>query len=135
MQGILNDAQNKLTNLDGQDVINEGVNRAVQGYALNTYFGFVYDGVLKTQEEVDAYTKLQGVRTDLQIGDAKYKDLNGDGRISVTDDEGNLADAIPYGDNAPRYSYSFNAGLRYKGFDFSLFLQGVAKRTIYYTDQ
>lgn len=135
LQGILNDAQNKLTNLDGQDVINEGVNRAVQGYALNTYFGFVYDGILKTQEEVDAYTKLQGVRTDLQIGDAKYKDLNGDGRISVTDDEGSLADAIPYGDNAPRYSYSFNAGLGYKGFDFSLFLQGVAKRTIYYTDQ
>ncbi|PXX22861.1 TonB-dependent receptor [Arenibacter sp. ARW7G5Y1] len=134
--GILSDATDKLTNLDGDDLKVLGRNFATEGYALNTYLGYVYDGVLETQAEVDAYKTLGGnVRSDLNIGDAKYRDLNGDGEISILDGDGNLADVIDYGSLAPRYSYALTGALDYKGFDFSFFLQGVAKRTLFYSDE
>ena len=110
-------------------------NFAREGYALNTYFGYKFDGIIQTQEELDAYKQLEGVPSNLEIGDARYRDLNGDGRISLVDDDGNDADIVNLGDNAPRYSYALNASVAYRGFDLSIFLQGVAQRTIFYTDQ
>lgn len=135
LTGMLSDAQNTLVDLDGRNAVGLGLNGIREGYPLNTYFGYVYDGVLETEEELQAYKQLEGVPADLQIGDARYRDLNGDGIISVLDANGNDADIISYGDNAPRYSYGFRTDMSFKGFDFSLFLQGVAERTIFYTDQ
>ncbi|MCG8386490.1 MAG: TonB-dependent receptor [Cytophagales bacterium] len=133
--GILSDNQNTLTNLDGRDQVGLGLNSTREGYALNTYFGYEFDGIIQTQEELDAYKQLEGVPSNLEIGDARYRDLNGDGRISLVDDDGNDADIVNLGDNAPRYSYALNASVAYRGFDLSIFLQGVAQRTIFYTDQ
>lgn len=69
-------------------------------------------------------------------GDMKYKDLNGDGVIdngsNTLDDHGDM-DVI--GNSTPRYEYSFRADLGFKGFDFSLFLQGIGKREIVGTGQ
>ncbi|WP_168796350.1 SusC/RagA family TonB-linked outer membrane protein [Flagellimonas onchidii] len=132
--GILSDSQNTLTNLDGNNTVRIGLNGNREGYSQNTWFGYVWDGILTTQDEVDAYKELDGVPGNLEIGDARYKDLNGDGRISTVDEDGNDADIVSYGTNAPRYQYSFNLGASYKGFDLSVFMQGVAERTIFYTD-
>lgn len=65
-------------------------------------------------------------------GDVKFKDLNGDGIIdngsaSLTD-HGDL-DRI--GNTNPRYEYGFRIGADYKGFDFSVFFQGVGSRQIW----
>lgn len=49
-----------------------------------------------------------------------YKDQNGDGVI-------NSLDRVYLGSDIPRYTYGFNLGASYKGFDFSALLQGVAK--------
>lgn len=133
--GILSDNQNKLINLNGRDQVNLGNNFSREGYALNTYFGYMYDGVIESQDELDEYKQLEGVPSNLDIGDAKYKDLNNDGRISIVDEEGNDADIVTYGDNSPRYSYALNTNVSYKGFDLGVFVQGVAQRTVYYTDQ
>ncbi|WP_209332220.1 SusC/RagA family TonB-linked outer membrane protein [Lunatimonas salinarum] len=133
--GMLSDAQNTLVDLDGRNAVGLGLNGIREGYPLNTYFGYVYDGVMQNEEELQAYRQLEGVPADLQVGDARYRDLNGDGIISVLDANGDDADIISYGDNAPRYSYGFRTDLSFKGFDFSVFLQGVAERTIFYTDQ
>ena len=65
-------------------------------------------------------------------GDIKYKDVDGDGCLSrgtrTTDNHGDL---VVIGNETPRYEYSFRIGADWKGFDLSLFFQGVGKREIW----
>lgn len=65
-------------------------------------------------------------------GDFKYKDLNGDGIIDngnqLIDDHGDL-DVI--GNTTPRYEYSFRVDASWKGFDLSVFFQGIGKRDMW----
>lgn len=62
-------------------------------------------------------------------GDVMYKDLNGDGIVSsganTLDDHGDLK---RIGNATPRYRIGLNLDAAYKGFDFSIFFQGVLKR-------
>ncbi len=129
----LDDNTNKLVDLDGADLaqVNRQYNR--EGYAIGTYFGYEFDGFIQNQAELDAYKQLDGVPSTIGIGDTRFKDLNNDGRISPVDADGNDADIVDLGTNASRYNYSINISAKYKGFDFSAFLQGVGKRTIYYS--
>ena len=65
-------------------------------------------------------------------GDVKFKDVNGDGEIN--NGKGTLADhgdLEMIGNSLPRYEYGFRIGTDYKGFDFSVFFQGVGKREIW----
>jgi TonB-linked SusC/RagA family outer membrane protein len=65
-------------------------------------------------------------------GDVKFLDLNGDGEINNGDaslkDHGDLA---VIGNTTPRYEYSFRLAADYKGFDLSVFFQGVGKREMW----
>jgi hypothetical protein len=65
-------------------------------------------------------------------GDVKYVDVNGDGRINngtnTADDPGDLT---VIGNTTPRYQYGFRLGADYNGFDFSMFFQGVGKRSVW----
>ncbi|HEY0769328.1 MAG TPA: SusC/RagA family TonB-linked outer membrane protein, partial [Sphingobacteriaceae bacterium] len=65
-------------------------------------------------------------------GDMKYKDLNGDGVINpgsrTLDDHGDLT---VIGNSLPRFNYSMTAGINWKGFDFSMFWQGLGKHDYY----
>lgn len=76
--------------------------------------------------------KLQAGNFKFGPGDVKFKDLNGDGIITpgnrLANDHGDLK---IIGNSTPRYEYSFRAGADYKGFDFSVFIQGVGKRDIW----
>jgi len=51
-----------------------------EGDPLDSYYGYVFDGVIRNQQELDDYKKLGGVPSDIRIGDARLKDLNGDGK-------------------------------------------------------
>ena len=128
---ILSDARNKVINYGGQDTYTLGLNYVRQGYPINTYFGYVFDGLIRTQAELDAYKKLQGVPSDIGIGDAKYKDLNGDGKISLySDTPGQDGDVVNLGSVSPRYTYGINVKAGWKNFDLDVFMQGVGKRTL-----
>ena len=64
----------------------------------------------------------------LKPGDIKYKDINGDG---VIDD----ADEVPIGySDVPEIVYGMGVSMNYKGFDLSLFFQGVARTTFFLGD-
>uniref|UniRef100_UPI003216C7B7 SusC/RagA family TonB-linked outer membrane protein n=1 Tax=uncultured Draconibacterium sp. TaxID=1573823 RepID=UPI003216C7B7 len=128
----LDDNSNELTNLDGIDLAAYG-QRNRQGYAAGTYFGLPFDGMIQNQEELDAYKQLEGVPGDIGIGDVRFKDLNGDGKISAVDADGKDADIVDLGTNASRYNYTLNLSAKYKNFDFSAFLQGVGKRTVFHS--
>jgi TonB-linked SusC/RagA family outer membrane protein len=76
--------------------------------------------------------KLQSGNFYFGPGDVKFKDLNGDGVINygskLLDD---LGDLKVIGNSTPRYNYSLRVGADYKGFDASIFLQGVGKREVW----
>ncbi len=128
----LSDAKNKVVNYGGQDTYVLGLNRIRQGYPMDTYFGYVFDGLIRTQAELDAYKLLGGVPTDIGIGDARFKDLNGDGKISLYGDTpGQDGDVVNLGNQAPRYTYGMNLSVGWKRFDLGAFFQGVGKRTLF----
>ena len=129
---ILSDAQNKLINLGGANTYVLGLNNYREGYPIRSYFSYVFDGVIRTQKELDDYKLLEGVPSDIGIGDAMFRDLNGDGKISLySDTPGDDADVKFVGDMSPRYSYGINLSTKYKGFDLGVFFQGVGKRTLF----
>lgn len=65
-------------------------------------------------------------------GDVKFKDLDKNGVIdygsNLIDDHGDL-DVI--GNTTPRYEYSLRLDADYKGFDLSVFFQGIGKRDMW----
>jgi len=124
----------KLISLKNSTVYQEGENYTHQGYPINSYFGYVYNGIIQTQAQLTAYKKLQGVPQDLQIGDVMYKDVDGDGAITEYGDpaKGKNGDMVYLGNAIPQYTYSSNISLQYKNFDLSVFIQGVGKRTVQY---
>jgi TonB-linked SusC/RagA family outer membrane protein len=148
--GNISDFKNKLIDYGGYKVIGAGFrgfhgqgapqngNLPVEGYPINGYFGLVYAGRIQTQKELDDYRQLltgnnigmpnggPGAQANarLALGDNMFKDINGDGKLTLQED------AVYLGSNDPRMTYSFNGGLEWKGIDFNFIFQGIGKRTI-----
>ena len=69
-------------------------------------------------------------------GDVKYKDLDGDGKITYGEETlENHGDLKRIGNTLPNFEYGFTIGLTYKGFDFSTFFQGVGSRDVWAVGQ
>ncbi|MDE6145137.1 MAG: SusC/RagA family protein, partial [Muribaculaceae bacterium] len=86
--------------------------------------GYIAEGLFKSQEEIDNSPK-QNLGSNPQVGDIKYRDLNGDGQITSED----KTMISPYG-RVPRIQYGFGGTLNWKAFDFGFQFTGSAKRTI-----
>lgn len=129
----ISDNQNELVKYDGKNSIGSGgVVSLLQGYPLNTVWGYKTAGYFQTQAEADAYkanVKYSFTNVVAGPGDVKYLDLNGDGVVNfgagTPEDSGDL---VYLGTTNARYTYGMDLGFSWKGFDFSVFLQGAAKR-------
>jgi hypothetical protein len=82
--------------------------------------GFVVDGMYQDWKE--AANGISPSGGTLAPGFFKYKDLNGDGRLTRADDMTFVGRS-----NIPQLMYGLNIDLHYKGFDFSALLQGAAQ--------
>lgn len=135
VRGTLSDARNKVIEKGGIDERKIGRNELAKGYPINSYFGYEFDGIIQNEQQLEEYKARfpnGGVPGSISVGDAMYKDLDGDGILSVSGDGTKGAgDVIYLGDRNPRYSFGFNFTGEYKGFDLSFFLQGVGKRTTF----
>jgi TonB-linked SusC/RagA family outer membrane protein len=99
------------------------------GQRYGQFFGLVADGFYNTWEEVNDPNRpvYQWSSNNLQPGDIKYIDINGDGIIN--DD-----DQVPIGySNFPESMFGVTLGGSYKGFDFSVLLQGAGHVSYYPT--
>ncbi len=81
--------------------------------------GYVVDGLFQSREEV-----LASGQENARVGGLKYADLDGNGII-------NEQDQTWIFNPVPNYSWGLNIELAYKGFDFSMFWQGVAGQDVY----
>lgn len=115
---------NELTKLNGGEKVWGDRTVCDEGYALYTFWGYEFEGLYLSEEEIAEHLWADDAALGYNVGDARYRDLNQDGRI----DE---ADKTALGNPFPDFSYGFNLGAEYKGFDFQLFLQGVWGNQIY----
>ena len=137
------DANTEVIDLADTPVVKYGYNGFVEGHALGTIFGYAFDGLIADDADLaDYYSRVTaGVTTILKPGDAKYKDLDGDGvlegREYKEDANGNptsdSGDLINLGDVEKHYEYNFNLGVKWKNFDLSAVLLGVMNQTVYDT--
>ena len=81
------------------------------GESVGSFYGYVYDGVIQAGQTVP-----KGLEKDLP-GDALYRDLNGDGKITS-------ADRTIIGDPNPKYNLGLSNTFNYKNIDLNLFFQG-----------
>jgi len=126
--------KNKIVNLNdtiplvtGSIGLNDNLAIQQSGHPINTFYGFVTDGIFQSQSEVDAHaSQVPGVdpynRTS--AGDIRFKDLNSDGRI---DDN----DRTFIGNPNPSFIFAMNNTVSYMGLDLSIFLQGVSGNKIF----
>ncbi|MCG2615108.1 TonB-dependent receptor [Terrimonas sp. NA20] len=97
------------------------------GYPINTFYGFVTNGVFQTQKEVDDYA-VQVPGSDpfnrTSPGDLRFRDLNNDGKI---DDN----DRTFLGNPNPSFIFAMNNSFSWNGFDLAIFIQGISGNKIY----
>ncbi|WPU91677.1 TonB-dependent receptor [Mucilaginibacter sabulilitoris] len=118
------DNQNKLLKLTGsatENIYNQDVFQLIRkvGAPITQYYGYETNGFFQNQQDIDNSPKIAG--NSVQPGDLKFKDRNKDGIIDEKD-------KTILGNPFPRYTFGFTYRIAYKGFDLSLFIQGVGKR-------
>ena len=109
---------------EGEDPDNDKFWR-LEGYPIGSFYGYVAEGLFKTQEELDTHPKRTGRE---KLGDIKYKDLNDDKKIDAADRE-------VIGKNFPTWTGGLNVAVYYKDFDFSMLWQGAFDVDAYYTGE
>jgi TonB-linked SusC/RagA family outer membrane protein len=83
------------------------------GLPLGQFYGYIFQGIFQNQAELDKYPHFDGE----QVGNMRYKDVNGDGVI-----DGN--DQVPVGNPWPKFTFGFNNHLSYKNFDMNIISAG-----------
>lgn len=113
---------NGLTTLEGVDPL-----IVKEGEALGSFYGYVFDGVIQTEDLKEGKPKLpvpSWYEKDLQAGDPKFVDQNHDGVIDSND-------KVVLGSAQPKFTYGFSSTLNYKNLDFSFIFQGSYGNKLY----
>ncbi len=97
--------------------------RSRVGHSVKQEWGYIAERLFIDDKEVKNSPTQFGT---YKAGDIKYRDLNGDGRITELD-------RVPIGHPTdPEIVYGIGPSFGYKGFDFSIFFQGNARRSFFY---
>lgn len=114
-------ATNKYLELDEKNYPDAYLKRV--GHNINQQWGLVAERLFVDENEIANSPKQDFGRYN--AGDIKYKDVNGDGII-------NTNDMVPMGyPTVPEIQYGFGLSAGVKNFDFSFFLQGNARTSIF----
>ena len=87
---------------------------SVVGHPMGAQVGYVYDGIFKSQEEIDNHATQNGAG----LGRIRWKDINSDGVINEKDQQWIY-------NPVPDFTWGLNIYLQYKNWDFTMFWQGV----------
>ena len=121
----LSTIKNKVTSLANETGYrNDGDYMTYEGQELGQFYGYVYQGIIRTQTDLDdlnAYAKSKGMdyyQPNAQVGDCYYEDVNGDGIITSDD-------RVVLGSGMPKVNFGLSAHLEYKMFDLSISTYGA----------
>jgi len=95
-----------------------------QGYPISSFFGYVIDGIFQTDEEAANAAVQFGGGLNNKAGQFHFRDLNGDKVI-------NSKDRQVIGNPHPKLAYGLNLNVGYKGFNLTVFGQGVYGNQIF----
>lgn len=109
--------QNKVLSLgnDDSDIITGKYHRTSVGHSVGAFYGYVQDGIFQNQSEIDNYFPASWAS---KPGDIRYKDLDGDQKITNKDREF-------IGSSIPSFTYGINLNGGYKNFDIAIDFNGV----------
>lgn len=113
---------NKVIYEEIEEATNKPAWQRMKGKEISQAIGYIAEGLFRDQAEIDNSPRQDG---DVMPGDIKYRDLNGDGVITVAD-----ATYIGYPET-PRLIYGFSGFVNFKNFEFSCAFQGSGKRTFF----
>ena len=99
----------------------------LEGYPIGSYYGYVADGFFNTEEDLLNCPKRLAAGQE-KLGDIKYKDLDGDKKITEKD-------RTVIGKNFPSWTGGLNLSVGYKNFDLSALFQGAFDVDGYYTSE
>lgn len=95
------------------------------GYSLAQRWGYIAERLFIDDEDAANSPSQSSFGSQYGGGDIKYTDVNGDGVITN-------ADMVPIGyPTSPEIIYGFGASIGYKGFDFSVFFQGLGNESFW----
>ena len=118
----LSTLKNKVRSLGfGTDYYLTGDYITYVGEELGQFYGYVYEGIARTQMDLDDHVNELGnhvTQTGAQVGDCLYRDVNNDGQITADD-------RVVLGSGLPSVNFGLSAHLEYKGFDLSISTYGA----------
>lgn len=88
------------------------------GGRIGQFYGPIQLGVYVDQNDFDRSPKM----VDSQVGTIKFKDINGDNVITLTDVDG---DKTEIGNPFPKFVFGFTNNFSYKNFDLSIVTSGT----------
>lgn len=140
LNGMFDMTRNKVLSLATPNAtINSGSNadfggfditRTQVGSPIQSFYGWVVDGIFQSKEDVEKYNAIDGNAASFYqnnktaAGDIRFRDLNGDGKIDASD-------RTFLGSFIPKFSYGLNWSGTYRNFDFTMFFQGVQGNKIF----
>lgn len=97
------------------------------GRPTGAIYGLVATGFLTAKDIADGYPVMNGFN-NIQAGDVKYKDMNGDGEI-------NEFDRTVIGGDKPTCYFGIDLGFEWKGLEVTALIQGAYNRDLYNSDR
>jgi TonB-dependent starch-binding outer membrane protein SusC len=99
------------------------------GQPIGSFYVLKAEGVFHNQQELAAYVTKSGTPITINgqppvLGDLKYEDVNGDGKIDAND-------RVFAGSYQPKFTFGLNANVTYEAFDLSLGAYGTVGSKIY----
>lgn len=132
----------KGTGVDGREI--NGAKVLWEGYPINAGYMLLVDRIIQTDEDLQLVQNMidnapldkNGKKINPfatygkpEKGDLLYKDTNNDGIIDKDDRQ-----IVSDGPN-PKFFYGLNAGVTYKGIDFSTIFQGIGGVKVYWQQE
>ena len=109
--------RNKVLDIGGKAQIISGdanTNITVVGQPMGMFYGYVFQGIVQTQAELDGIPKYAGQ----VVGSVKYQDVNGDGKIDASD-------RTIIGNPYPKFFWGMTNRFRYGPLDLSILVNGI----------
>jgi len=102
------------------------ISRAENGLPFPFFYGYKTDGIFQNWDEINSYVNEAGglIQPKAVPGDVRFVDISGNGSIGDND-------RTMIGKGMPDWTYGMTLNVEYKGFDFSMMLQGTVGNDVY----